>query len=296
MSGAGAAGGDAGRAAGSAPRHALDTLDHAAWIVRDLDAAAAVFARLGFRLSPRQHHSAEMGSANHTFVLGDAYVELIGMTAPTAFNAPWRARLEEREGLYMASLRTGDAAAAWAALAARGVDATAPVPHARPATLPDGRTVTVAFDTVYVAAAATAPLHVSACHHHQPEHVFVPSLAVHPNGACRLDELIVASDAPAAATERFAAVAGVAPCHADGQSAVPLGGAAVLFVAPERLRRHWRLAAAVPLAPVPAGIVVGVADPAACRSWFAEHGVVATAIDGGLLVDATGARIEFRLG
>lgn len=271
----------------------LDRLDHAAWIVRDLDAAQAAFTRLGFRLSPRQHHSADMGSANHTFVLGDAYLEMIGMTAPTAFNAPWRARLAEREGVYMASLRTTDAAAARDALAARGVAATAPVPHARPATLPDGQVVTVAFDTVYVDAAATAPLHVSACHHRQPEHVFVPALAVHPNGACRLDALLVASDAPAAAADRFANVAGVAARHGDGEGAVPLGDAEIRYLSPERLRRRWHLPADAAVPPVPSAAVIAVADLAACAAWLATQGVAATPVDGGLLVDAVGGRIEF---
>ena len=50
-------------------------IDHLGWLVRDLEAVATSFTRLGFTLSPRQTHSPNMGSANHTFVLVDTYVE-----------------------------------------------------------------------------------------------------------------------------------------------------------------------------------------------------------------------------
>jgi hypothetical protein len=36
-------------------------IDHLGWLVNDLDAVAASFARLGFTLSPRQTHSPSMG-------------------------------------------------------------------------------------------------------------------------------------------------------------------------------------------------------------------------------------------
>ncbi|NDG47893.1 MAG: VOC family protein, partial [Rhodospirillales bacterium] len=45
-------------------------LDHVVIAVRDLDAAAAQWAALGFHLSPRGTHSEHMGSGNYTMMFG----------------------------------------------------------------------------------------------------------------------------------------------------------------------------------------------------------------------------------
>jgi hypothetical protein len=74
-------------------------IDHAVILVRDLDAGRDRFARLGFTISPRGKHSAQMGTANHTIMLQDDYVELVGILQPTEANARRRAALKRREGL-----------------------------------------------------------------------------------------------------------------------------------------------------------------------------------------------------
>ena len=48
-------------------------LDHVIILVRDLDDADARMARLGFRPTPRGHHSAHMGTANSTVMLSMQY-------------------------------------------------------------------------------------------------------------------------------------------------------------------------------------------------------------------------------
>ena len=50
-------------------------IDHAVIALRDLDAAAASFSRLGFTLTPRGVHS--IGSQNHCIMFGSTYIELL---------------------------------------------------------------------------------------------------------------------------------------------------------------------------------------------------------------------------
>src|SRR5438034_6585261 len=55
-------------------------LDHLVIDVRDrMDEAAAAFAALGFRLTPRGHHT--LGSMNHLAMFATDYLELLGFGA-----------------------------------------------------------------------------------------------------------------------------------------------------------------------------------------------------------------------
>ena len=69
-------------------------IDHAVVVVKDLDAAAANWKRLGFTISPRGTHSAHMGTGNYTIMLGEDYIELLGVLDATEHNAPSRAFLD----------------------------------------------------------------------------------------------------------------------------------------------------------------------------------------------------------
>ena len=57
-------------------------------VVKDLDAAAENWKRLGFTISPRGTHSAHMGTGNYTIMLGEDYIELLGVLTATEHNAP----------------------------------------------------------------------------------------------------------------------------------------------------------------------------------------------------------------
>ena len=52
-------------------------IDHAVVVVKDLDAAADNWKRLGFTISPRGTHSAHMGTGNYTIMLGEDYICLL---------------------------------------------------------------------------------------------------------------------------------------------------------------------------------------------------------------------------
>ena len=100
-------------------------LDHIVVVVRDLDRAARSWNSLGFTVSPRGTHSAHMGTGNYTMMLGEDYLELLGVLTPTERNEPTRRLLEKREGIERAAFTTVDAAAGVQELQAHGIAATA---------------------------------------------------------------------------------------------------------------------------------------------------------------------------
>ena len=141
-------------------------LDHAVIAVRDLDAAAAEWAALGFRLSPRGTHSPHMGSGNHTMMFGEDYIELLGVLTEQPHNQGLREFLAGREGLERCAFTTTDAEAGVAALQARGIAATGPVEFGRPVALPDGSEAEARFSVMqWPPGEAPGGLRIFACQH-----------------------------------------------------------------------------------------------------------------------------------
>src|SRR5579872_1241381 len=100
---------------------AITGIDHVVIAVRDLDRAEAAYRRLGFVLSPRAVHSAQMGSANHTIMLAEDYFELLTMLTATERNIRWREALAAGEGVAGIAAATPNAAAAREAWQAAGL-------------------------------------------------------------------------------------------------------------------------------------------------------------------------------
>src|SRR6185503_3770432 len=102
------------------PMKSILGVDHVVVTVRDLDAAAAQWKRLGFTVSPRGTHSPQMGTANYTIMFGEDYLELLGVLHETENSKPTRDYLARREGIERTAFTTDDAAAGAADLKERG--------------------------------------------------------------------------------------------------------------------------------------------------------------------------------
>lgn len=202
----------------------LDTivgLDHVVIVVRDLARAAEAWHGLGFTVSDRGTHSAHMGTGNHTIMLGEDYLELLGVLTPTERNAPTRALLDKREGIERLAFTTLDAARGVAALQARGIAGEGPIAFSRPVELPDGRMSEARFETfLWPREERPGGVRIFACQHFTRETVWLPNLQNHANTARKIIRLEMLSADPKAAAEHM--------CRLTGET-------------PERIRDGWRV-------------------------------------------------------
>src|SRR5260370_22869197 len=133
-------------------------LDHLVLCVRDLAAARAWYARLGFTLTPRALHP--FGTANSLVQLQGNFLELLAVAnrarIPSAepgsfgFAGFNDAFLAAREGMSMLVFGSDDARRDQVEFAASGLDTYAPFDFSRRASLPDGGQVTCGFSLPFV--------------------------------------------------------------------------------------------------------------------------------------------------
>ncbi len=170
----------------------VPTLDHVVVNARDrLDEAAAVYARLGFTLTPRGFHT--LGSANHLAIFGTHYLELIGVMSP---DSPRRDVLDHPVGLNGLVFGTEDSSVLHDALTAAGVAATPPKEFSRPVELPQGARDAV-FRTVHVSPLPVWPGRIYFCHHFTRDLVWRDEWRHHANGTVGVARVLIASDDPA---------------------------------------------------------------------------------------------------
>lgn len=217
-------------------------VDHVVVATRDLAQAARDWAGLGFVASPRGLHSPQMGTANHTIMFAQDYVELLSPVADTEQNQQTRDFLARGEGVERVAFTAVDAAAGAAEIAARGFAAIGPVHFGRPVPRPGGGEAEARFSVFrWPHDERPGGVRIFACQHHTRDAVWAPELVTHPNGAVALRgiELIVAD--PAAAAAHLARLID-RPAQREGDTwRVDSGGARAAFVfmdAPELARRY----------------------------------------------------------
>jgi hypothetical protein len=184
-------------------------IDHVVIPVASLAAAGRAFEEAGFHVTPETRHSPAMGTANRCVMLDDSYIELIGIVAETAANAPWRRRLEAGPGIGGLAFGSKDIDATAAELRKRAIRAEA-VRHFSRET-GDGA---LRFSVIRIDPAETTGLQCLFCQHHTWELLWQPRLMHHPNGAARLAELAL-PDADVLA--RFADTTGVRTVAGSGR-------------------------------------------------------------------------------
>jgi catechol 2,3-dioxygenase-like lactoylglutathione lyase family enzyme len=277
----------------------LGGVDHVVVLVRELDAAAATYRRLGFTVAPRGTHSAHMGTGNHCVMLQHDYFELLGVVAPAEANASWRALLETREGMTAVALRAHDAEKGAAEIAARGA-ATAPVQRfGRPVDLPDGTRTETRFQTFHIAEPPAPGLRLFACQHLTPEATWVPGLTEHANTATALAAVEVLATDPAESASGLARLLDrpVSP-EVAGAVAVETGAAPIVFLTRDALAARYP---GLPLGTLPeagpVALAVRMEDRAAASRCLDAAGIVALDGPGGLATPpaaAHGVVLAFR--
>ncbi len=179
-------------------------LDHTVINVRDnMDAAAALFAALGFTLTPQGRHST--GSINHLMMFGTDYLELLGLPADGNHQRPDIAAAPV--GINGIVFKTDDADATYAHAQACGMAGDPPKAFSRPVEL-DGETRDAKFRTVTMRAGVFPGGRVYFCEHGTPELIWRPEWQRHANRVVCMPEFVVASRAPEAEAADFAKLLG----------------------------------------------------------------------------------------
>lgn len=269
----------------------ITKVDHAILFVRDLDAAAAQYRRLGFSPSPRYTHPWG-GFSNHNLIFQNDYVELLLPVEPTDRNlARFRELDRAGEGLKDISLAVPNSAAAAHAYAAAGLPSLPPADIGRPVNRPDG-THEAKFCVVYLPVDRLLPgLNIHMIQHVTPELVWLPEFQTHPNGARALRRLVVAAPDPETFVAPYAAMFDAVPRkNPGGGVTIPAAQMSFEFVPPAQLATLFpgvRFAAPPPFV---AALEIGIEDKDRARAHLLKENVPhRVAPDGALEVPANQA-------
>ncbi len=178
-------------------------IDHVVVVVHDLDHARDTYARMGFTLTPRGHHT--LGSQNHCIMFGSDYIELLAMTKTHPSMQYFSDFLARGDGMAAIALATDDAAAVQRGLAGDGLQPDAPIEFSRPVELPGG-TRDAKFRVVQMPPALTAGARVFFCQHFTRDVVWRPDCLEHPLGVTGLAAVAIVADDPAVAARSYARI------------------------------------------------------------------------------------------
>jgi catechol 2,3-dioxygenase-like lactoylglutathione lyase family enzyme len=260
-------------------------LDHVVILVHDLDRARETYARLGFMLTPRGHHT--LGSQNHCIMFGRDYLELMAVPKPHPALQYFSDFLARGEGLGAIALATGDANGAHAELTAAGIAADPPLDFSRPVALLDG-TRDASFRIVQLPPALTPGCRTFLCQHFTPEVVWRSEYQAHAVGATEIAALAVVAEDPSGAAATYAQLFDAPPQRIAEGLLVQTGSAPIALASRSKL--GYRLdGVEMPLRPRPlvAALFIRVADRARAAQALRRGGIEPVALrDGSFAVSA----------
>jgi hypothetical protein len=212
-------------------------LDHTAFFVPAIDAAASALERCGFRLTPFTVQTNREGGAtvpsgtgNRCAMLKNGYLELLTATSDTPLSAQLRERIADHAGLHLAAFTSADAAAEHRRLAATGFP-TLPLVDMRRPVGDDFACFTIAR----IAHGTMPEGRAQFLTHHTEKLAWLPDMLDHPNGAVALSALWIADDDPAEPAARYARFTG-RPARREGAvTTIALDRGQLHFAAPAYL-------------------------------------------------------------
>jgi catechol 2,3-dioxygenase-like lactoylglutathione lyase family enzyme len=215
-------------------------IDHCMIVVRDLDAAAARYRRLGFALTPRGVHSSYMGTGNHCIMFQQDYLELLGVLTATDANIARLKSLErDGEGLKELALAGPSADAAREAFAAAELDPLPAIEFSRPVELTTG-TREAKFRVTRLPHNRLPGLNLFMCQHYTRNLVWLPQYQQHANGVRAVAGLVIAVADPPAAAAPYARLLGASVVKAAGGGVkVGINQTKLRFVTPATLAEQF---------------------------------------------------------
>jgi hypothetical protein len=197
-------------------------LDHVVHAVRDLDAAAALYRRLGFTVGARNRHS--WGTHNHLIQLPGFFVELLALAEPErlgtdGFSALFgtfnRLFLKNQEGLSLLILESADAEADAAEFRAAGIGVSKALSFEREGRRPDGSAVKVGFTLAFARDPRMHSVGFATCQQHYPENFWNAAFQQHANSAAEVAGVVLVAERPSEHRGFLSAFSGVRGAAAD---------------------------------------------------------------------------------
>lgn len=243
-------------------------LDHLGHFVRDLDAAAAVWEKLGLKVTPVSVHQVSgkpSGTSNRCVMFEEGYIELLAPTLDTPHAGRVRALMKRYDGVHLVCFGTPAAAAEHARLAAHGFEPEPVVKLERK--LETGEAVR--FNVVYVPPGKMAEGRVQYCEHLTPRHVWRKGFV----NALRLRSVYVVADDPQEVAARWGRFGGLLPRLEDGFVRLDTARGQVRI---GRRSSIEKLLGQCPPAPAIAGYALSCSNPAAFAKRCSKAGLKVT--------------------
>lgn len=291
-------------AARQVPAEGTFVLDHLAHWVPDEPAASARLDALGFTMAPFSHQvtraapdapPVSAGTANRTIMLRQGYIEILTTTGDTPNARTLKAGMARYVGVHLIAFGLSDPDAETARLQASGFAPLPVVRLEREIETESGAAGHVRFRVLRVPPEAMPEGRVQFCNHLTPENMWQGRWLDHANGATGLGSILIASDDPEEAAERFARYTGrPAVRRDDGAYLLDFDRGSIVLTGQEHAQRL--LGAPIPTLPCMAAYALTVADPAATRAHLDANLIphvdkgMAMLVDGG---PALGGQIAF---
>src|SRR5262245_27165924 len=222
-------------------------LDHIVHAVRDLDAAADLYRRLGFTVGARNRHA--WGTHNHVVQLPGFFVELLTVAEPEKLGADGfsalfgtfnRLFLKQQEGLSLLMLESANAVADAVDFRAAKIGVSDAMRFEREGARPDGSTVKDGFSLAFARDPQAPQVGFAASQQHFPENFWNPAFQQHANTVSAVGGVVLVAENPSDHHIFLSAVTGVRDLHATSSgvaAATPRGDIRVMD--PAAFRSHF---------------------------------------------------------
>jgi|SRR5689334_956549 len=180
-------------------------LDHIVHGVRNLDAAAGLYRRLGFTVGARNTHPRSWGTQNHIIQLPGVFIELLATTDTSAiaphsprhfsFGAFNRDFLAREQGFSMLAV-AGRGAPDAEQFRKEEIGDFELYDFEREGKRPDGTPVKVAFSLAFASDPRAPDIGFFTSQQHHPENFWDPAFQKHPNGVSGVAGVVIVADRP----------------------------------------------------------------------------------------------------
>jgi catechol 2,3-dioxygenase-like lactoylglutathione lyase family enzyme len=279
-------------------------LDHIVHAVRDLDAAADLYRRLGFTVGARNRHP--WGTHNHIVQFPGFFIELLTLAEPdklgsdgfsTLFGAYNRDFILSGEGLSVLILESKDAHADESDFRAAGILTAPTMRFEREGKRPDGAPVKVAFSLTFTNDKGSPDIRFVTCQHHYPENFWNPGFQRHANGTVGIVGIVAVAQRPADHAHFFETFAGGPSTASDDGFAIATPRGRIDMLTPAAFTRRFGVKAPdVSASPRLAALRFSVADMSVLEAIPEQAGIAGVSAGNPTVVgsgDAMGAVLIF---